>query len=550
MLNRHAAARSISGSVKKLLGRALVENGLITETQLDEGLKQHKRSRQKLGSALVQLGYVSQEDIMRSIAGIFNMEYIDLEQTDVDPDAGTLISRALAERFNVVPMKLENGNLHIVADMPLTPQIQGNIRKLAGHQLVLYLSTSARIKGVLKEIYEGGVSSIDLSEDAAIIKLVDGLVEKAVRERASDIHFETSRDVLRVRFRVDGLLREIESHPITIAPPLISRIKVISNLNIAEKRSPQDGAFTFKNGLQSIDIRVSVLPNIYGEKAVLRLLNTQDRSGGFESLGMEDDTRRLFESLLQRPHGMVLLASPTGSGKSTTLYTALTAMRDETTNITTVEDPVEYKIEGITQVQVDAAMKVTFPTALRSILRQDPDIIMIGEIRDRETAEIALQSALTGHLVLATIHTNDAPGALTRLVEMGCEPFLVSSTVCGVMAQRLIRANCSQCKTALDPTADELKRFGLDSLPEGAEWFSGQGCRHCHNSGFKDRVAIFELFKVNREIQQAIVKKKSAEKIRDVALANGMRSLFDDGILKINKGITAPEEVMRVTMLE
>lgn len=550
MLNRHGPATDMAGARKKLLGRSLVENGLITEAQLDEGLKQHKRSKQKLGAALIRLGYVSQEDIMRSIAGISNMEYIDLERTDVHPDATSLISRAMAERFNVVPLKLENGNLHIVADMPLTPQIQDNIRKLAGHRPVLYLSTSARIKGVLKEIYDGGVSAIDFSEDAAIIKLVDGLIEKAIRERASDMHFETGRDGLRVRFRIDGLLREIETHPISIAPPLISRIKVISNLNIAEKRSPQDGAFTFKNGLQSIDLRVSVLPNIYGEKAVLRLLNTQNRSGGFESLGMEDDTRQLFESLLRRPHGIILLASPTGSGKSTTLYTALTAMRNETTNITTVEDPVEYKIDGITQVQVDAAMKVTFPTALRSILRQDPDIIMIGEIRDRETAEIALQSALTGHLVLATIHTNDAPGALTRLIDMGCEPFLVSSTVCGVMAQRLIRANCSQCKTSFDPTVDELKRFGLDRLPEGAQWFSGQGCRHCHNAGFKDRIAIFELFKVSREIQQAVVKKSSAEKIRDVALANGMRSLFDDGILKIHKGITAPEEVMRITILE
>jgi type II secretory ATPase GspE/PulE/Tfp pilus assembly ATPase PilB-like protein len=335
-----------------------------------------------------------------------------------------------------------------------------------------------------------------------------------------------------------------------IAPPLISRIKVLSNLNIAEKRSPQDGALTYSSNGDSIDIRVSVLPNIYGEKAVLRLLSTENKRTDFASLGMEPDNIEIFTSLIKRPHGIVLLASPTGSGKSTTLFATLRYLRSETVNITTVEDPVEYKVDGVTQVQVDQAMKVTFPTALRSILRQDPDIIMIGEIRDQETAEIALQSALTGHLVLATIHTNDAPSALTRLVDMGCEPFLVSSTVCGIMAQRLVRMTCPYCKAPIDPTKEELQRFGIDTLPEGATWARGNGCRHCRDSGYKDRIAICELCRVTRDVQQEVVKNSSSERIRDVALAAGMRSLFADGLIKVNRGITPPEEVMRVTMLE
>ncbi len=543
-------ASPVSGGKRKLLGQALINRGVINGPKLDEALMHQKRSKEMLGDALVRLGYAAFEDVAMAMAETYGLRYIDIEASDVRPEAVKRIPPALAKRYNVAPMKIENSILHIACDMPLPPQVLGNLRSLTGMQLTIYLATTNRIKSILKEIYEKEEVSVDLSEDAAIIKLVDGLIEKAVRERASDIHFETGRNTLRVRFRVDGLMREVETHPINIAPPLISRIKVISNLNIAEKRSPQDGAFTFKNGGKSVDIRVSILPNIYGEKSVLRLLTSESRRTTFESLGMEKDIRDLFESLLKRPHGIILLASPTGSGKSTTLYSALLAVRSEAINITTVEDPVEYKVEGVTQVQVDQAMKVTFPAALRSILRQDPDIIMIGEIRDKETADIALQSALTGHLVLATIHTNDAPSALTRLVDMGCEPFLVSSTVCGVMAQRLVRVNCPHCKVSFEPTVDELKRFGISSLPKGAEWFRGIGCRHCHNSGYRDRIAMFELFKVNREVQQEVIRNVSAERIREVAIEGGMRTLFADGLLKVNKGITSPEEVMRVTLLQ
>lgn len=535
---------------KKLLGQSLVEAGLIQESQLEESLRVQTRTRDLLGAILIKLGYVSQDDIAKSIARIHGLEFIELDITEIDENSVKCIARPLAERHNVVPVKIENGLLHLACDSLLSPQIQGNLQRAAGMPVNICISSTNRIREILKQIYETERKPLDLSEDTAIIHLVDNLLEKAVRERASDIHIESGKEELRARFRIDGVLRNIETHPARIAPPLVSRIKVLANLNIAEKRSPQDGAMTFSRNGSTVDIRVSILPNIYGEKAVLRLLSTENRRNDFENLGMEDDSIELFKSLISKPHGIILLASPTGSGKSTTLYVTLRYLQSEQINITTVEDPVEYKVDGITQVQVDQAMKVTFPSALRSILRQDPDIIMIGEIRDKATADIALQAALTGHLVLATIHTNDAPSALTRLVDMGCEPFLVSSTVRGIMAQRLVRKNCSQCRVQIEPSSDELHRFGLDTLPEGAAWQRGKGCRQCRDSGYKDRIAICEICSVTREIQQEVVKNTSSEVIREAAIRSGMRTLFQDGIIKVNKGIISPEELMRVTLLE
>jgi type IV pilus assembly protein PilB len=546
----HSTLPGAKTRVKKLLGQTLIEEGLLKEGQLEESLKIQARSRDLLGAILIKLGYVSQDDIAKSIARIHDLEYIGLEVTDVDEDVIKYIARPLAERHNIVPLKIEQGQLHVVCDSPLSPQIQGNLQRMAGMPVSYSISGSGRIRVVIKEIYETERKPLDLSEDTAIIHLVDNILEKAIRERASDIHVESKKEELGIRFRIDGVLRNVESHPVKIAPSLISRIKVLANLNIAEKRSPQDGAMTFsKNGVAT-DIRVSILPNIFGEKAVLRLLSTENRRNDFESLGMEPDSIELFKSLISKPHGIILLASPTGSGKSTTLYVTLRYLQSEGINITTVEDPVEYKVDGVTQVQVDQAMKVTFPSALRSILRQDPDIIMIGEIRDRATADIALQAALTGHLVLATIHTNDAPSALTRLVDMGCEPFLVSSTVRGIMAQRLVRMNCTQCREEIEPTMDELNRFGLNVIPQGATWYRGKGCRQCRDSGYRDRIAICEICDVNREIQKEVVKKASSDVIRDVAIKGGMRPLFKDGIIKVNKGIISPEELMRVTLLD
>ena len=543
----------------KLMGALLIKNKFIDQSQLDEALKIQARTKEPLGSIFVEQGYVTEEDIAYTFAQEFDMEYIDVQITDIQKEATKYISHTLARRYNTIPMKVDgSGVLHIVSDRPLSTQIKGNLTRLTGKHLNLYVSTTSGIKGLLDEIYDsegkhkvsGEATAHEEPDDTMVIKLVDRLIEKAIRERATDIHFETFKDRLQVRFRVDGLLRQIETHPIDIAPSVTSRIKVLSRMNIAEKRSPQDGGFTYVHNPQPVDIRVSTLPNIYGEKAVLRLLNVGNVGTSFDSLGMEQDHIEIFESLIKRPYGIILLASPTGSGKSTTLHSVLLKLKSEETNIVTVEDPVEYKIDGITQVQVDQAMKVTFPTALRSILRQDPDIIMIGEIRDKETAEIALRASLTGHLVLATIHTNNAPSALPRLLDMGCEPYLISSSISGVMAQRLVRTLCPYCKTPFEPTESEVKSLGCSSLPEGTVWYRAPGCRRCHYTGYRGRTAIFELLKINPDIQQAIVNRSPAERIMEIAVSTGMRTLFEDGMIKVNKGITSPEEVIRVTLIQ
>ena len=553
------------GKNKKLIGRFLVERGMIDEFQLDEALKSQRRSNQELGIELVNLGHIDEDQIARALADIFNLQYVDLDFSIIDPESIKKISVNLARRYNIIPLRKDNGFLHIAGDRLLSPQVMGNLRSLTGSQIVLHIATAGSIRSTFKEIYQKG-PELSPSEDSAVIRLVDELIEKALHERASDIHFEPRKKQLNVRFRVDGLLRETGAYPVNIAPLMISRIKILARLNIAEKRSPQDGGFTFKGSNSQVDIRVSTLPNIYGEKAVLRLLATEHKKITFESIGMESDTQETFKDMIKRPHGIILLASPTGSGKSTTLYATLQLLKSETVNITTVEDPVEYKIDGVTQVQVDQAMKVTFSKALRSILRQDPDIIMIGEIRDRETADIALEASLTGHLVLATIHTNDAPSALTRLVDMGCEPFLVSSTVCGVMAQRLIRVNCPDCKAPFKPTRQELEAMGCQFQAQtqtgaqtqsqtqsqtGVEWFRGAGCRRCFNTGYRNRVAIFELLKVDKQIQREIMAGGcSSEKVRATAVQNGMRTLFASGLIKVMQGITTPQEIMRVCLLE
>ncbi|MBW1741276.1 MAG: type II/IV secretion system protein [Deltaproteobacteria bacterium] len=560
--------RALIEKNKKLLGQALVEKRVINEHQLNEALKVQARTRELLGAILIKMGHLTEEDVARAIADSFDLDYIDLEEAEVESNALESIPSALARRHGVLPLWIENNTLHIACDKPPPVQVLGNLRRLTGKQIVIHIATTSPLWALLKDAYEGAdISSstaassstnpllAEVAEEEAdieqsVIQLLDEFVAKALRDRASDIHFESAKERLRVRFRVDGILREVETYPPEISPPLVSRIKVLSNLNIAEKRAPQDGGFTFENPFQTVDIRVSILPNIYGEKAVLRLLTAEKEKIDFEHLGMETDTSQLFMSLLKRPHGLILIAGPTGSGKSTTLYASLLSIRSPEVNITTVEDPVEYKIGDITQVQVDQARKITFDNALRSILRQDPDIIMVGEIRDRETAEISLQAALTGHLVLATIHTNDAPSALVRLVEMGCEPFLVSSAVSGVMSQRLVRINCESCKEAFEPTPIELKRFGYSKLPEGGQWARSSGCRRCDNTGYRGRIGIFECFKMDKTIRQEVIKESSAEKIREIVLQNGMRPLLEDGLLKVNSGQTTPEEILRVTVLE
>jgi len=549
----------------------LIKEGVITETQLDEAFKIQAKTKEAIENILIKLGYLTEDNVAYSISKRFKLEYIKLKISDIQPRAVMSIPYIIAYRYNILPFKIDdNNNLHIACDRYHGLQIIENLRRLAGRPIIISIATTSNIHDLLDSVYKQNMNK-DLSDVAVrnpilageimpakksdleknVVKIVDEIIKKAIEERATDIHFETQREKLRVRFRVDGILREKNTFPPDISSPLISRIKVLSNLDIAERRIPQDGNFTFVHPSigKEVDIRVSILPNIWGEKAVLRLLPTT-KAMTLESLGMKKDTVEDYLSLIKKPSGLILISGPTGSGKTTTLYSSLSVLNVPEVNIVTVEDPVEYKIDGVTQVQVDRAQKITFAKALRFILRQDPDIIMIGEIRDKETADIALQASLTGHLVLSTIHTNDSASALTRLIDMGCEPFLVSSAVTGILAQRLVRVNCKFCKKLFSPTQNELKKFNISHLSEDIKWFRGEGCGSCQNTGYKGRVGIFELLKVDKDIRKEIMKGSSSDEIRELAISKKMRTLIEDGLLKVNEGITTPEEILRVVILE
>ncbi|GAB4438142.1 MAG: type II secretion system ATPase GspE [bacterium] len=388
---------------------------------------------------------------------------------------------------------------------------------------------------------------LELKDEAPVIKLLNALLLEAVKERASDIHIEPYERELEVRFRVDGVLKKLLSPPKIIQEALISRIKILANLDIAEKRLPQDGRIRVVVGGKDIDIRVSIIPTFFGERAVLRILDRMKGIMTLEELGLSDRNLERFSSILTRSNGIILVTGPTGSGKTTTLYGSLLKIYSEEKNIITIEDPVEYQIKGVGQIQVNPKINLTFAAGLRSILRQDPDIVMVGEIRDRETAEIAVQASLTGHLVLSTLHTNDAPSALTRLIDMDIEPFLVASSLTGVLAQRLVRKNCPYCKEPVNLTREEkekLKSLGYEGIDRV---YKGKGCNECRGKGYAGRTGIFELLLVDEEIKNLILAKKDARTIKEVAVAGGMETLFDDGIAKVKAGFTTLEEVLRVT---
>ncbi|MCL0096562.1 GspE/PulE family protein [Thermodesulfovibrionales bacterium] len=546
-----------------MLGKVLMEKKIINREQLNEALNIQARNKEPLGQILVKLEYCQEEDIAHVVSEVYKLPYVELEDIEIDPVVIQSIPANLASRNNVVPIKIEGNTLYLACTQPLTSQVISNLQRLTNKKIAFYIGVDSAISSLLKKHYmtERATSEETLTGgavDQSVTNALKNCLSEAIIQRASDIHFETQDTKMRVRFRIDGILNEREPLSKELALPLISRIKILSGLDIAEKRAPQDGSFVFEDRDESLDVRVSILPNVQGEKAVLRLLPSKRKIITLESLGMEKDTLEEFSSLIKRPHGLVLITGPTGCGKSTTLYAALLLIRSAGINITTIEDPVEYHIEDITQIQVDHANKITFPKALRSILRQDPDIIMVGEIRDKETADIALRAALTGHLVFSTLHTNDAPSALTRLLDMGCQPYLVSSTVCGVLAQRLVRLNCKFCQASCLPQ-DELEKLGLNTerndVSDGVKdievekmWFRGQGCRRCQKTGFKGRSGIFEFLRVNDSIQREIIRGSSADKIREAAIAGGMRTLRQSAFSKVDQGLTSPEEAMRVTV--
>ncbi len=552
------------------IGDILVDQGKISEVQLEEALLTQQTDSRQLGEILILLGFINKNDLARALAVRLRLEYIDLTESDVDRAVANLIEQKVLRKHGVIPLRMENGRLLVAMSDPTNIYALEDLMMISGSPVTPIVALESQIQRVQNKIYamgeevtefleEAGRESIgdsfdeiDLGnvnpDEAPIIRLVGSILQQAVGEGASDIHIEPRARELTVRMRVDGVLREVMSIPPKLQNGVIARLKIVANLDIAEKRIPQDGRFSVKLGGQKIDLRVAALPTVFGEKIVLRLLDTSNAEIALTALGFPVKVYEKYEEIFRRPYGAILVTGPTGSGKSTTLYATLNELNSPEKNIITVEDPVEFRMQGVNQIQTNPKAGLTFASALKSILRADPDIVMIGEIRDFETAKIAVEAALTGHLVLATLHTNDAPGALSRLTDMGVEPFLTSSAVDCVVAQRLARRLCEACK---EPT--EIDDSVLDdvSFPRGLvegsvmNFHKAVGCNRCGGSGYRGRVGVYELMVVGDEIKDMILRRESTNVIGHSAEQAGMVRLRDDGLLKVAEGLTTIEEVFR-----
>ncbi len=553
------------------LGTLLLDEGLVTPETLETGMALQEETGRPLGRVLVEEGLVEESDLVRALAKHIGIEFVDLNAVTVDPAAAALIPETLARRYAALPIAFEGDALIVAMADPANVLAIDDIRALTGRDVLPRVATRSDVERAIGGVagLEDSVSDLadfagqddieaqDLAsveaatEDAPVVKLVNMLISKAAADRASDIHIEPTERDLRVRYRIDGVLHEIMRTPRSIMNAVVSRLKIMADIDIAERRRPQDGRISLKVGRRSIDLRVSTLPTIYGEKVVMRILDTSQALLQLEDLGFLPDTETRYAEAFSKPYGTILVTGPTGSGKSTTLYATLNVLNKPEVNIVTVEDPVEYRLSGISQVQVNRKAGLNFASALRSFLRQDPDIMLVGEIRDKETATIAIESALTGHLVLSTLHTNDAPSAVTRLTEMGVEPFLVGSAIDAVLGQRLARRLCKQCKEPYEPTLDALRDVGwpFEDLGEDIpELYRAKGCAACSNTGYRGRLAIHELMLVTEELERMTVERGSTEDLAKVAIAQGMRPLRQDGLIKVSTGQTSIEEILRVVV--
>ncbi len=555
---------------KLRLGDILKEMGLVTEEQVTQALSRQKETRKRLGQILLEDGIVTQLDLSKALASKFGVSFLDLTATRFDGAATAYIDEKLARRYGALPVRfLDDGTLLVAMVDPQNLQARDDLAIITGFQIQPAIASEEDVYTAIARIYrsradigesadeqaqaemaEESLTDIrDATDEAPIIKLVNSVIAQSVDDGASDIHFEPQAKELVIRFRIDGVLHEIMSIPRRMQAGVLSRLKIMAELDIAERRVPQDGRMGLIVGGKPIDMRVATLPTVYGEKVVMRLLDKSNVMLNLEDLGFSEKALKRFQKSFTKPYGAILVTGPTGSGKSTTLYAALNILNNPEKNIITVEDPVEYRLTGINQVQVNTRAGMTFAAALRSILRCDPDIVMVGEIRDRETAQIAVESALTGHLVLSTLHTNDAPGALSRLTEMGIEPFLTSSAVDAVLAQRLARRLCSNCKEPYTATKEMLRKN--DFPPEVCDrddvvLHRAKGCSRCNSTGYKGRLGLYEVMIVSEAIRRLTVERKSADEISRVAAAEGMKSLREDGIDKVLLGMTSVEEIARV----
>lgn len=566
-------------------GEIFIRLGLVTEDQVAqaEQKRQQLRATDKgpntLGHVLVNMGLITEKDRVRCLGEQWGVPFIDLSDYQLEPDILKLISQEVARKLKAIPMFRKNGKLTVAMKNPLDIFAIDEIRLMTGtdvepvvvteEDLINAINRSYRTESSMTQVVQAVMEDIDvdftaggadveddemsieqlreLSEEAPVIRLANLIISRAVSDKASDIHIEPGREAVRVRFRIDGILNEALAAPKKVQASLISRLKIMADMDIAEKRAPQDGRISAVIEGKQIDFRVSTLPSVHGEKVVMRILDKSSICIGLNSLGMLPHTLETFEAIISRTYGIILVTGPTGSGKSTTLYSVLSKLNSGEKNILTIEDPVEYELAGITQSQINTRAGLTFATGLRTMLRQDPNIIMVGEIRDAETAIIAIEAALTGHLVLSTLHTNDAPGAVTRLIDMGIEPFLIASGVVGILAQRLVRVICPKCKESYSPPVDAVKRLGIGlDQSSGVTFYRGRGCEFCKGSGYKGRLGVYELMPVSDSVRDLILARQSSYAIREVAIQEGMKTLKDDAMEKILLGSTTLEESLRV----
>jgi type II secretion system protein E len=550
--------------------KLLLDRGLLTKGQLDEAMALNQAEGLRLDRAIIQLGYVSERQLLEIMSEQLNLPLVSLADKTIDPQALQALPPKIVYRKRLVPVSRQNGTLNVATSDAFDLNAFDDLRLITGLNVQPVLALRDDIEKVIKtqyglggdtldemvgddaEIATSGETSEDLLEmaqEASVIKLVNEIILEAVNERASDIHIEPYEHQLAIRYRIDGVLQDASVPPQIhrFQAAIISRVKILANLNIAERRLPQDGRIKFQVGGRQIDVRVSVIPMLFGEGVVMRLLDKSNVLFTLQELGMDEETHKRFKTLIDRPHGIILVTGPTGSGKTTTLYAALNAIVGPDLKVLTVEDPVEYHLQGVNQIPVDSHVGMTFEKGLRAILRHDPDVIMIGEIRDLETARAAIQASLTGHLVLSTLHTNDAASAPMRLIDMGVEPYLVASTLIGSMAQRLVRKICPKCSTEYQPGAAEVPPDL--KLARGEKLFRGQGCEHCRKTGYRRRSGLYELLLMNDRTAKLINARASTPDIVEAGRDEGLRLLREDGWLKVRQGITTVEEVLKCTAL-
>lgn len=543
---------------KKRLGEALLSAGLLTNPQLDLALKEQSGTGEKLGEVVLRMGFVKKKELLKVLSDLWEVPFIDLKEILIDPKAVALVPETLARQHNLIPLRIDNGNLEVAManpnDIYIIDELSGEVNKT----ILPKLADDEQIQKAIEFVYGVGVSPEEEFEKASrealneetlkegtppIIRIVEAVVIKGIKDRATDIHFEPDERATRIRYRIDGILHTAFTLPKRLYPAVVTRIKVISELDIAEQRVPQDGVFRFKYGLKSVDMRVSTYPTLFGESVVIRILERTSILLGLEKLGFSKKDLNILKKLIQKPYGIILVTGPTGSGKSTTLYSLLMEINTLEKNVITVEDPVEYQLPLIKQSGVNEKAGFTFARALRSILRHDPDVILVGELRDKETASMAFRASMTGHLVLSTLHANSAADAIPRLIDMGIEPYAIATSLKAVLAQRLVRRICSYCKEEYTPSKEKLLFFGLEEL-EGVSFHRGKGCDQCMGTGYRGRMAIAEILVVTSQVAQLIAQGASGF---EIARAARYTTLKEDGIEKAIKGYTTIEEVFRVT---